>query len=159
MPSGGARTRSGPPPDPNALARERDGSEWVVLPAQGRVGDLPKWPLVRPLDRELELWRRLWKTPQAAQWEILGQDLEVALYVRRLAEAELPGASSSLGTLVRQLSENLGLSIPGMLRLRWHLGRTAAAPATDDGLVEVAEPAEPSSRSRFKVIRGEAAGA
>lgn len=117
------------------------------------------WPLIDPKPRELELWRRLWKTPQAAEWERLGQELEVGMYVRRLAEAEVPGSSSSLGTLVRQLSENLGLSIPGMLRLRWHLGRAAAASVIDEDLVADVEPSEPSARNRFRVIRGEAAGA
>src|SRR4051812_19912484 len=81
---GGARTNSGPAPDPNALARERDGGEWTVLPAQGRAGDPPQWALTEASARELEWWVRVWSAPQAEQWERLHQDVEVALYVRRL---------------------------------------------------------------------------
>jgi hypothetical protein len=42
---GGARARSGPAPDPNALRRERDGNTWIDLPAEGRAGPPPEWPL------------------------------------------------------------------------------------------------------------------
>lgn len=47
MPKGGARVNSGPPPDPNALRRERpeDKAGWTLLPASGRSGDVPLWPL------------------------------------------------------------------------------------------------------------------
>jgi hypothetical protein len=47
MPKGGARVNSGPPPDPNALRRDRpaDRDGWVVLPADGYEGPAPEWPL------------------------------------------------------------------------------------------------------------------
>lgn len=47
MASGGARARSGPPPDPTALRRDRksDSAKWVILPAEGRQGPTPEWPL------------------------------------------------------------------------------------------------------------------
>ena len=47
MPRGGARVNSGPPPDPNALRRDRpsDKDGWTALPAAGRQGDPPVWPL------------------------------------------------------------------------------------------------------------------
>lgn len=47
MPRGGARANSGPPPDPNALRRDRkeDKAGWTILPAEGRTGPLPEWPL------------------------------------------------------------------------------------------------------------------
>lgn len=47
MPRGGARLNSGPPPDPNALRRDRrdDKAGWTMLPASGRQGDPPNWPL------------------------------------------------------------------------------------------------------------------
>src|SRR5690348_14984546 len=102
MPKGGARTRSGPAPDPMALRRERDAGEWKVLPAEGREGATPDWPLTEQSDREAELWERLWRMPQAIMWERYGQEFEVALYVRRLGEAEEPGSSVTLSTLVRQ---------------------------------------------------------
>jgi hypothetical protein len=54
---GGARVNSGPPPDPNALRRDRptDKDGWKSLPASGRDGRLPKWPLLPDLQRRAEL--------------------------------------------------------------------------------------------------------
>src|SRR4051812_30099693 len=102
MPSGGARARSGPAPDPNALRRDRDGADWTHLPSAGRQGDPPAWPLARPAKRELELWSSEWQRPQAVVWEANGQALEVALYVRTLVDAEAKDAPVSARTLVRQ---------------------------------------------------------
>jgi hypothetical protein len=65
MPKGGARVSSGPPPDPNALRRSRDVGEWTTLPAEGRDGSSPEWPLNGRCARELDLWDMLWSKPQA----------------------------------------------------------------------------------------------
>src|SRR4051794_35844860 len=113
MPKGGARTRSGPPPDPNALRRDRksDG-EWSTLPATGRDGDLPDWPLADQSQREAVLWEQEWLRPQAVMWERNGQQLEVALYVRSVVDAEARGATTSSRTLVRQMMDSLGISAP-----------------------------------------------
>lgn len=50
MAKGGARVNSGPPPDPNALRRDRnrdlDKDGWLTLPASGFDGDVPAWPLL-----------------------------------------------------------------------------------------------------------------
>ena len=48
MPKGGARVTSGPPPDPNALRRDRpsDRDGWTLLPAGGFSGTIPVWPLL-----------------------------------------------------------------------------------------------------------------
>lgn len=47
MGRGGARVNSGPPPDPNALRRDRkeDKAGWTILPVEGRTGPVPEWPL------------------------------------------------------------------------------------------------------------------
>lgn len=120
MAQGGARSRSGPAPDPNALRRNRnDDSEWVTLPADGRPGPPPEWPLLEHSDREMDLWFELWGKPQAVMWEHLGLIHEVALLVRRMTEAELPGSPANLSTLVKQLSEDLGLTVAGMRTNRW----------------------------------------
>src|SRR5690242_11707288 len=89
MTSGGARARSGPAPDPTALRRDRDAGEGTVLPTEGRQGATPDWPLTEQSVREADLWERVWRMPQALMWERYGQELEVALYVRRFTEAEL----------------------------------------------------------------------
>lgn len=145
MPKGGARTRSGPPPDPNALSRERDGAEWVDLPAQGRTGKTPGLPLPDPTSRERSLWKRLWKMPQAVMWEAQSQQLEVALYVRRLAEAEQPESPTNLSTLVRQMSDSLGLTTPGLRHNRWRI-------VDEDAEKQETSRRSSSSRDRLTVV-------
>lgn len=132
MTSGGARARSGPPPDPNALRRDRpsDAAGWVSLPAAGRAGDAPAWPLSRPTRRELELWAREWRRPQAIMWEQLGLENEVAVYVRTLVAGEKPRATAATRTLLIRQQEALGISLPGLARNRWRIeGGTVATPA------------------------------
>lgn len=175
MASGGARSRSGPPPDPNALRRDRkDDGEWLTLPAGGRDGEPPEWPLttftgekkvkkaggrsdddasvfVVDHERELELWRSLWAKPQAVAWEKLGLEYEVGLLVRRMSEAEQPGSHTSTGTLVRQMMDSLGLTTPGLRSNRWRL--------SDDELGQAREEKAdrpPSSRDRFRVVKDDA---
>jgi len=161
MPSGGARVRSGPGADPNALRRDRkNDADWVTLPAAGTAGDPPAWPLTDPNERELERWAQLWATPQAAQWEKLGFDVEVALYVRRLGEAELREAPVSLNTLVRQMRDSLGLTAPGMRSLRWKIAQADDKSAKAEPAKTPAVEQAPASkaRERFRVINGSAAG-
>lgn len=148
MAKGGARSRSGPAPDPNALRRDRDEGEWTVLPADGRLGDPPPWPMPVPLERELALWADLWGSPQAIMWERLGQEHIVALYVRRMVEAEAAEAKVNLSTLVRQLADTLGITSPGMRANRWRIEVVREA-------ATVADP-KPKARDRFKVIDGDA---
>lgn len=155
MPKGGARAVSGPPPDPNALRRDRpsDQSGWTMLPADGRAGDAPAWPLVEASAREMDLWRDLWSRPQALMWERLDQRYEVAMFVRKLGEAEQPRASVELQKVVRQYLDSLGLSVQGMLRNRW---RIVPAEDADEEETSSAASSERSSAStqkaRLKVV-------
>lgn len=146
MPRGG-HGRSGPAPDPTALRRERDAGEWTVLPAEGRSGDPPEWPLTVLSVREAELWARLWAMPQALMWERYGQVIEVALYVRNLARVELSDSKVNLGTLVRQQSDSLGLTTPGLRANRWRIEAGAEPEAN-----RPAPSRRSSSRSRLKVV-------
>jgi len=152
MPKGGARARSGPAPDPNALRRERDAGEWTILPAEGRQGATPDWPLSEQSVREAELWEALWLKPQAIMWERFGQELEVALYVRRFSEAELMDSRVNLSTLVRQMADSLGLTTPGMRANRW---RVTAEEADPRPTARRGPARPPSARSRLKVIPGD----
>jgi hypothetical protein len=151
MTKGGARARSGPAPDPNALRRDRDAGEWTVLPADGRLGAMPDWPLTEQSSRETELWEDLWRKPQAIMWERYGQGVEVALYVRRLTEAELMDSRVNLSTLVRQMADSLGLTTPGMRANRWRITAEEPVRPTPSGR----RPAVRSSRSRLKVVPGD----
>lgn len=152
MTSGGARPRSGPAPDPNALRRDRksDG-EWLTLDAAGRIGEPPSWPLPDITDREAEVWRTYWAKPQAILWEHNHQEHEVAIHVRRLVEVEAHDAPTGLGTLVRQQMDALLLTIPAM-----HAARVLIAPSTDEVKAKRqshdAAAARTSARDRLKAI-------
>lgn len=154
MSSGGARSRSGPPPDPNALRRDRGSdAEWLTLPATPREGEAPDWPLTGGTARELELWATLWAKPQAHAWERLGLEFEVGLLVRRMAEAETPGSHTSTGTLVRQMMDSLGLTTPGLRSNRWKLSDDEVGEKRDE------KATSGSSRDRFRVVKADADGA
>ena len=159
MPRGGARSVSGPPPDPNALRRDRktDAAGWSLLPADGRTGDPPRWPLTGHGDsvmreREETLWVEMWSRPQAVMWERLGQEIEVAMFVRKLTEAERPKTSNELQKVVRQYLDSLGLSVQGMLRNRWKIEPSASETPTAEGGSTVSAPRRSSARNRLKVV-------
>src|SRR4051794_19739782 len=86
----GGHPNSGPLPDPMALRRDRtkDSAGWTLLPAKGRPGKPPAWPLSEASPRESQLWVKLWASPQAAAWDDLGSALSVALYVRLVVLGE-----------------------------------------------------------------------
>lgn len=149
MATGGARMRSGPAPDPNALRRDRkDDAAWTTLPADGRHGDIPSWPLLDPDPRELQLWKEFWRKPQAILWEQNQQAFEVAMHIRTFFEAERPDASSSLRTLVRQQADALLLTIPAMHAARVKIAFDEVAAKRD----EVEAPKRLSARDRLKAI-------
>lgn len=148
---GGARSVSGPPPDPNALRRDNDKREWTHLP-KSREGDAPTWPLTRASGRELRVWNEEWKRPQAVMWEANGQQREVALYVRALVTAEAPNARVQERTLVRQLMDDLGVSLIGLHRHRWVIDGVIEQPS-----VRSNDAGRPSAKTRLRSIEGGAA--
>lgn len=148
MVSGGARARSGPAPDPNALRRDRkDDKGWIKLPAEGFQGEVPSWPFEEASYSEQDLWARLWAKPQAFMWDQLQLEFEVAAYVRAFIESVEPGASAGLKTAVLRMSAELGLSTVGMGQLRWKVATDEVAERRED-----AKPARKSSRDRLKAL-------
>jgi hypothetical protein len=149
---GGARARSGPPPDPTALRRDRDkdAAGWITLPVDGREGDPPPWPLADALEREWTVWEVEWQRPQAVMWEANHQELEVAMYVRTLVSAEKPEATAAERTLLLRQQEYLGISVPGLARNRWKIGDQAKSDPQDQGGIR----RKGSARDRLKVIHG-----
>lgn len=153
MPRGGARAVSGPPPDPRSLksAASMDKGGWRTLPAEGRTGEPPEWPLTEAADRELELWDDQWAKPQAVAWEAMGQELEVALFVRTLAEAERADGRVDVKKMVRSYLDSLGLSVAGMNRNRWKVAPAVEEPAA--AVLAASPPTRrPSARDRLKVV-------
>ncbi|MFI5504475.1 hypothetical protein ACFLIN_03810 [Corynebacterium kutscheri] len=145
----------GPPPKPESERRRRNApmANTVRLPAQGRKGKPPQWPLGGRAPRG---WVELWKKPQAIMWERCGDELVVARYLVLRNLLQYPEDASkiqatALGQLQR-LEDALGLNPISRLKLRWEIV---------DGDVE--EPSEtPTSvkssadvtarRSRLKVV-------
>jgi hypothetical protein len=85
-------------------------------------------------------------------WERFGQELEVALYVRRLTEAELMDSRVNLSTLVRQMGDSLGLTTPGMRANRWKI---SAEEQQEQRPAGAQRSPRSSSRSRLKVVTGD----
>lgn len=77
---------------------------------------------------EGELWRELWKTPQAVMWQQLSWTREVAQYVRWKSRAE--SGDLDAAKEARQLADRLGLNPLAMLRLRWRVGEPEESAST-----------------------------
>jgi hypothetical protein len=154
MTQGGARARSGPPPDPNALRRERDRASWTHLPAAGRQGDAPAWPLGKATARERSLWAHEWARPQAIEWERLGIIHEVAIYVRTFVNAERPKAPAAVLAMLMRQQEALGLSIPGLARHRWVIDADVNHADNPSATAPEQSPERPSVRDRLRVVAG-----
>lgn len=73
--------------------------------------------LVAIVDTEKALWRELWRTPQAAEWDRLKWTREVAQYVRHKAAAEVGSLDDSKEARLR--GEALGLTPTGLRKLMW----------------------------------------
>lgn len=165
----------GPPPNPNAIRRNaRVGL--TRLPAGGRTGRTPKWPLPvnpkltvrvtqvedaieeleqRELDEDLsrtdrtrltrlrerlavavaerdtiveqesKLWRELWRTPQAVEWDRQRWTHDVALYVRHLAAAAIGSMEDAKEARLR--ADGLGLTPKGRRALMWTIDEDQVA--------------------------------
>lgn len=109
------------PKHPSERRRQNPTAAMVQLPAEGRKGRSPRWPLGKASSDEREIWTRLWSTPQAKAWERLGYHRVVARYARLLTKAEDADAPITLLGEVRQLEDRLGLTPMAMLRLRWEI--------------------------------------
>lgn len=190
----------GPPPNPNARRRNARPAR-TLLPAEGRKGAAPKWPLLPNLTLraklqvaqaviddleereeltaaesrrltaaqekvailtvqiadvetvELEMWKQLWRLPQAVAWQRLKWHRDVAQYVRWKCLAEWGDLDA--GREARQWSDRIGLSPMSLLRLQWEI----AADETAEQRTARATPAAAaapstgqSARRRLRVV-------
>jgi hypothetical protein len=105
----------------------------VELPAEGRKGKAPVWPLVTPANAsERSAWGQLWATPQAVAWERLGWTRTVARYCRLMVLAELPEATAALLGQVTALEDRLGLTPKAMRLLLWRVVDDEVTEKRDD---------------------------
>ncbi len=122
-------------------------NKFMKLPAEGRKGRAPKWPLSEPLPGEAAVWKELWSSPQAVAWERLRYVRVVARFCRLVVKAEEPDAGSRLLAEVRQMEHDLGLTPMGLRRLEWQI--------VEDELAEKRKDAgRMSARERLAVAAG-----
>ena len=149
MTLGGARSRSGPAPDPLSGRSDRRGLSLTALPADGYAGEAPSFPLPRPLKRERDLWEWAWGTPQAHAWSTEPWRWHsVAMWARLATKCEAKDASASDHTARLRMEDNIGLSVAGLKLNGWTI---AAADQFEDA---PERPRSSSARDRFEVIDG-----
>lgn len=131
------------PPKPDA-ARRNARSGVVMLPAGGRPGDTPAWPLVvEASSAEALLWCELWATPQAVAWERHGWTRVVARYCRVAILAE--GLDKDAMSEARQLEDRLGLTPKAMRMLMWQVAADEVAEKRETAPTE-------SARGRIRAV-------
>lgn len=146
MPKGG-HGRSGPPPVEGSRTSERRGLSFTSLPADGYAGDAPAFPLPQALERELEVWAEVWRSPQAAAWAAEPwRWRNVALFVRWSVRLEAEDASAALGQVVMRYADDIGLSAAGLKLNGWKI---AAVEAGGLEAVEDAPASVTDIRARF----------
>lgn len=160
MPRGGARNRSGPAPDPKSERSERRGVRLDALPVEGYAGEPPAFPLPGVTDREREVWRWAWSTPQAFAWaKQPWRHRSIAMWVRWSVRMEEPGAGAALGNVVVRLADQIGMTPAGLKENGWRItvDEVAAKRAAVEEMAELDEDDEDDVRGRFAVVR-DAAG-
>lgn len=149
MVSGGFRAGAGRPK--NLFGGVGEDSGLVELPKVFR-GYVPKFPLPPAGDgseeREAEVWKRLWKHPQAAMWsrEKWRQDA-VALYTRLSVRVEGSESKAADINAMLRLREEIGLTPQGMRMNGWMV-------AEDEVSEKRAERSSVEPPMGFQVIRG-----
>ncbi len=129
-------------------ARGHRGRGPVLLPATGRPGAPPRWPLSgRQTAAEKEIWTQLWATPQSTVWERLGAGTIriVARYARLLLLAE-DGAGATVQLATVALEDRLGLSPKSMRLMLWEIGTDEVAAKREErqtarGRIKAVNPA------------------
>lgn len=133
------------PKDPSARRRRNVSSGKTVLPAGGRTGVVPEWPLAVA---EPSVWVDLWRRPQAVVWERNVLARVVARYAMLLVASETPDASAAILGEVRQLEDRLGLNPKAMRSLLWEV--------TEDEVAEKRGEEAPSKgaskRAQLKIV-------
>lgn len=150
---GGARNRSGPPPDPSSGRSDRRGLSLTALPHEGFMGSAPEFPLpvMRRFrwetkdkrrfqvfdaestdllrERELVVWGESWRTPQACAW---GRESwrwqAVAEFCRLKAIVEQePDATASLVAQLHRYRDQIGLTPAGLKENGWAIATDEVA--------------------------------
>lgn len=169
MAKGGARNRSGPPPDPKSERSEKLGRRFGKLPRAGYTGPIPAWPLTTPATtRERKVWTDAWRKPQAAAWATESwRHRAVAMWVRLSVRLEEPDAPASLAAQVIRFADQIGMTPAGLRENGWEIEEAPGSRVAAE--VEPGAPAEPAGqapagpvvlpRDRLTVVAGGNGGA
>lgn len=153
MGRGGARIGAGRPPSTTSLneAVRLEAGAIRTLP-KARPGAAPAWPLSKASAREMVVWRRLWKRPQAIVWDEQGSHDEVAMYVRTFVEAEQPDVAATRRTLLLQQMNSLMLTQASLLRAGYRISTNVAATSSASSAPSTKRRSVPSSRGRLRAV-------
>lgn len=147
MSRGGARNRSGPQPDPRSGKSESKGLAFTSLPAEGHRGYVPVFPLPDVSAREEELWKRLWKTPQATAWaREKWRHHAVAMYVRVSVRAEDPDAPAGVLAQLHRFADQIGMTPAGLKENGWQIAEPAVR------VERKARPQEGAPKRRLRAV-------
>ncbi len=150
---GGARNRSGPPPDPKSGRSDRRGLNFTALPAEGYDGEPPTFPLPDVSERELEVWASAWRTPQACAWAQPSEHWRVrtvALWVRTTVRCEAGDAPATLLGQLHRFADQIGFTPAGLRENGWAVARDEMAAKRDEHEDDEGEP----PRRRLTVASG-----
>ncbi len=154
MPRGGKRPGGGRAPDPGSLAEALriEGGAIRTLP-KTRSGVAPAWPLTKATAREMVVWRRLWKRPQAILWDEQGAADEVAMYVRTFCEAEEIGVTAARRTLLLQQQNALLITNTALISAGYRISvNPTPSPTVAASTPAAAKRQVPSSRGRLRAL-------
>lgn len=136
------------PMPPKANPVRRNARVGVLkLPAEGRRGEVPAWPLAgRSTAAEKAAWAELWATPQAVAWERFGWTRTVARYCRVMVASEKPGAPAAVLGQATALEDRLGLTPKAMRLLLWEIAHDEVGEKREES--DQADPADVRKRIR-----------
>lgn len=119
------------PAKPNSRHRQRAGrSSLVTLPAIGCELPAPRLPTGRKWSAaERKLWRELWASPQATQWDDSAAPAVAMLVVHVVSVLSGAGAAWRARE-ARALADALGLTPAGLAALGWQIGDEGAPVAS-----------------------------
>lgn len=147
MSHGGARNRSGPKATEGSATSERRGYVLTALPSEGYAGPVPEFPLPDPSDRELEVWREAWRTPQACAWSLPSERWRtrtVAMWVRQSVRCEALDVPANLLSQLHRFADQIGMTTAGLAEMGWKVAVDEVAAKS------AARPAAPKATRRLR---------
>ena len=181
MVQGGARARSGPAFDPTSERSEKLGRSLLSLSAKGYRFRPREFPLSKYViwdewhdedgvhkkkdsssteawnRRERELWRDLWRLPQAIAWhmpEFAYLFNTVALYCRQFVICESPDAKAADRSTLQRYADTIGLTPQGLRLNGWQIVDDVKAKPRHVKAGSKVVPF-PSARERFSALENQ----